>query len=374
MPISGPSFATLLAIFFFHIFLYGAGGVWLIYAHKEQRDRSRLVLGLFSLAMAASCTFFILTNIFAPPEKQFANSMLEPYPTMISFLVWLMIPIYVFEIKNPNQLFWDKFFIGIGPWLVACAAFLIWHASTGFAVVTPITSFGYLFEHIHSTEVILRVILALIFFPYMFIMLIQSKDWRKTSAPQPWTNIISSLACGFTFTFVFGMLCRLEWIMLAHVVLIDIVIVIGLYFERHIRIPVPEQTYPEVKPKALQKTNKHLNDANESVKQVAIKLQEILQTGIWQNPDYNRDDYCRLVGTNRQYMAQAVQVLGYDNLANMLNTYRMESLTQLMENNPTAKIQDLVFQAGFRNRATADRLFQEKFGCSLTAYHRGGVK
>jgi len=374
MPISGPSFASLLAIFFFHIFLYGAGGVWLLYARKEQRDRSRLVLGLFCLAMAVSCTVFILTHLFAPPEKQFADSMLEPYPTMISFLMWLMIPIYVFEIKNPNQLFWDKFFIGISPWMVACAAFLIWHASTGFDAVTPITSFGYLFEHIHSTEVILRVILALIFFPYIFIMLIESKNWRKTSAPQPWTNLISFLACGYTFTFVLGMLCRIEWIMLAHVVLIDIVMVIGLYFERHIRIPIPEQTYPDVEPTSLKKSSKDLKGANESIQQVAIKLQDILQTGIWQNPDFERDDYCRIIGTNRQYLAQAVQLLGYDNLADMLNTYRMESLTLLLEKNPKAKVQDLVFQAGFRNRQTADRLFFEKYGFRIASYRRGGVK
>jgi len=100
----------------------------------------------------------------------------------------------------------------------------------------------------------------------------------------------------------------------------------------------------------------------------------MVQTGIWKNPDITREDYCRLLGTNHQYLAMAVKTLGYENLPEMLNSYRLESLSQMIDKHPQSNIQDLIFEVGFRNMSTANRVFQQKYGCTITSYrkNRGG--
>jgi len=238
---------------------------------------------------------------------------------------------------------------------ISCVIFI---ATAFFATITPLTSFQAIASNLHSTEVILRIALALIYIPYALIIFIHKKSWREVSAPQPWINILSILMVVITFTFIFGMLCRIEVLMYIHVAVVDAVLLVALYMEAHVRIPVPKESAT----------------TQASVAQIALKLPPLMETGLWKNPDFTREDYCRLLGTNRLYLAHAVQSLGYTNMADMLNHYRVDYLVGLLKQYPNTNVEDLAFQAGFRNRETANRVFHDKYGCTIKAYRQEGKK
>jgi len=267
--------------------------------------------------------------------------------------------LYVYEMRNPGRLTILRLLLSYSPWLALIIGFVTWHAFTGFKTMIPLTSFDVIAEHIRQPEVLLRIALAVVYLPYGLIVLIQKNTWREASVPQPWVNIISVITFIFTCTFILGMLCRITVLMYLHTLLCDALLAIVLYMEAHIRIPLPVSAPQSEKV---------------VITRLAAKMQELMDTGIWKNPDITRDDYCRLLGTNRLYMAKAVQSLGYSNIADMLNYYRLERLHQLLQKYPNAKVQDLVFEAGYRNRETANRLFAQKYGNTLTAYRLGGGK
>jgi len=241
-------FIAILIVFAIHAILYTAGGIWLIANWKKQHDHSRPLLGMYAILMAVSCLIFIATAFWASADKQFEHSMLEPYPSILSFLIWTLLPLYIYEVRNPHRLTIVRFLVAYSPWIALCLGFIGWHASTGWATITPLTSFEAITQNIHSTEVILRIALAVIFVPYSLIVFIRKKSWREVSAPQPWITILAALTIIVTFTFVFGMLCRITSVMYLHVAIVDAIVLISLYMEAHIRIPVPETNNLDVHP------------------------------------------------------------------------------------------------------------------------------
>ena len=74
---------------------------------------------------------------------------------------------------------------------------------------------------------------------------------------------------------------------------------------------------------------------------------------VWQNPDLTVAGLAQILGTNRSYLAQAIQEAGYVNFADLMNRHR---------------VQDAFFHVGFRSKETALRCFKKYTGSLPSEY------
>jgi len=334
-------------LFAMHIFFYGAAGAWLIYSHREQHDHSRLYIAITFLYLALGCIIFIATGLGRGDLNGFIDTILEPYPLIISFLPVLTFPLYVVEIMHPKWMNWKRMLMLISPWIAICAAWLIYHGVHGwhYNAITHLSHVREIVPNIHQTDVLLRVLLAAIYFPYAFATLFVRYNWRTTNVKAKKLWLLKGLIVLVFFGFIIGMVLRIHSIMLAYFVVLDVISFYIVVLEQTARIPVPEIKQLELSP-------------------LAKLIQQQMDLGIWQDPDLDRDDLCDLLGTNRTYLPIAIRELGYANFNDMINRRRLQYVHDELLENPKATISDILFLAGYRNLSTPLRCFTQIYGCS----------
>ncbi len=88
----------------------------------------------------------------------------------------------------------------------------------------------------------------------------------------------------------------------------------------------------------------------------------LLRTHCYREPDINRESLAVQIGTNRQYLAEAI----HENLNMTFNEYinhlRLEYACVLLTEDLELSIENIYTSAGFNNRTTFYRLFKKKYG------------
>jgi AraC-like DNA-binding protein len=95
---------------------------------------------------------------------------------------------------------------------------------------------------------------------------------------------------------------------------------------------------------------------------------------IWKDSEINGDKLARLAGTNRNYLQQAAKELGFTGLTEMIHRRRIDYVCEQLRIDPTASIQDLFYDAGYRSRTTAWRHFSDIVGCTPTEFVERNIK
>lgn len=349
-----------------HLVLFGVAGGWMLYNHDGQRDRSRLIVGTAFLCILLGCLIFLLTGLFRGNLPDFMNTIMEPYPLIISFLFVQFWPVYLLEIQRPHWLTVKRGLLILSPWMIMSAAWLMYHGMHGWGndAITHLTHYSQIMPNIHQPNVMLRVLMTAIFVPYAVAILFIRTNWRTSNLSARQLKILQGLIVLCIFAYIFGVLLRIHWIFIAYFLLLDTLSLCIIFLEHHARIPVPviQEIEPVVQPIA---------PVAADLSPLAQRLQQQLALGIWQNPDLDRNDVCRLLGTNYTYLVSAIHELGYNGFPAMINKHRAQYVHDELLKNPKTNLSDLFFRAGYRSRSTAINYFKQVYHSTPADFIKG---
>lgn len=70
------------------------------------------------------------------------------------------------------------------------------------------------------------------------------------------------------------------------------------------------------------------------------------------------DDLASIMGTNRRYISEAIRESKWGSFYNMINTFRVDYVIELMKQNPHAKLENLAIESGFSSASMLSRIFK----------------
>ncbi|MBQ0018902.1 MAG: helix-turn-helix transcriptional regulator [Bacteroidales bacterium] len=82
------------------------------------------------------------------------------------------------------------------------------------------------------------------------------------------------------------------------------------------------------------------------------------------NPNYNLEDLCKDLQTNRAYASRFVNKELGTSLPQLLRSLRLAYAERLTHNFPNMSITDIARSSGFNNLTSYRRAYVEKYGCT----------
>ena len=137
------------------------------------------------------------------------------------------------------------------------------------------------------------------------------------------------------------------------------------YEELFTRISLPKECHaePTAEPVSL------VSPPIEADSPLALRLNRLFkEEEVWQNPDLTVITLAQMLGTNRSYLAHAIQEAGYTNFADLINRHRVQAFCRLAEEGKVDSVQDAFFHVGFRSKETALRSFKKYTGFLPSEY------
>lgn len=120
----------------------------------------------------------------------------------------------------------------------------------------------------------------------------------------------------------------------------------------------PEQSEDDPKPENAESTTAAGNQLYDRVVEV------LRQQHLYLQPNLKITDLTRLLGTNRTYLYQAINVERGLSFSELVNRLRVEHAVQLMRRSPEALLDEIAVQSGFSSSASFYRNFRQFQGCS----------
>ncbi|MGN0191145.1 MAG: helix-turn-helix domain-containing protein [Candidatus Cryptobacteroides sp.] len=342
-----------------------AAGIMMLVSRKHHQDRSRLLIAVFFLLSAAVIAVVVplmLNGLYVKGEHVLGTGEI-----LTGFVVFFLLLLYPLEVLRPNWLNARRLLAILAPWLTFS---LMLAALSPFGFIELRTP-SEILENITRSDVLLRVILAIIFIPYGIWLMFIHYNWRDSSAPKGWIRAIVLIAMAMTVTFSLNRLFGIKWTIYLHLLLYVVITSVILTLEFKVRLKVPQKTLQGPEPPAQE--GKDAETVGEPVISPVIgtvseRLRIVMENPeVWQNPDLTRGRLCSLVGTNTTYLNKAIKNLGYASYSDMINRKRVEFVRQTIESGSRENIQDIFYMAGYRSRVTAWRNFTAITGCSPTS-------
>lgn len=119
--------------------------------------------------------------------------------------------------------------------------------------------------------------------------------------------------------------------------------------------------------KELQKKNEHLlsksEEANDPYDGIINDLNTyLINTGEFKKPNISREELALAIGTNRQYLIEAIKEKTGKTYNEYLYSYRLKYAFDLIVSDKERKISEIFLEAGFLSNATFYRTFKEHYG------------
>ena len=356
-----------IAVTWAHVFLSLAAAILLFIKHHMPKERSQWYIvtffGLSSLAAIVEVLVILINQRTLDNVHLFDGRLILTGAITLSFLI-----IYYLDLLRPQWLTVKRYILLFAPGAIA--------------IVIVIVSFilGH-FKHIHSVadireawtsiDFIARFVLAIS--PLLYIFWIMSLCMRGHSGYKcprimmRGTMLISAALC---ITFFLSRGLNLFAAYMVHEVIFITLGVLLIYVEHYERLHIP-----------LEKVRKYYveNDIPKTtevtVSQAAERLQSLMANPeIWKDSEITGDKLARLAGTNRTYLQQAAKELGFAGLTEMIHRRRIDYVCEQLRIDPTASIQDLFYDAGYRSRTTAWRQFSNIVGYTPTEFVERNIK
>ena len=351
----------LVAILWFFLLV---SGVYMIATRKEHSDRSRLFFGIFSLVSS----YALLQKMFFMLRAE----EIQDYYYVLSFreicfglLCRYLFTLYPVEVARPNWLSARHIYGGFVCLTAIVGLYgLLFHFHE-----TPLHTFNDLLLNIDKPDVVARLLMLCMMFPYEFVWTIYY-DKKHSSAGQPWLRRTTFVVSLIVVMFIGNMLTRsVAWRSL-HAIIYLIYPLYVLYIELFVRIPVPQMPQlpskpaPQVQVSSTTNGNSagHTSELQRKVRQV------VEEEELWREPDLLLNDLVRAVSSNRTYVTQAIQDMGYTGFKEYINNLRVNYIRQRLQEPEHERIQDLFFEAGYRSRGAAWRNFTAIAGCPPTIF------
>lgn len=338
-----------------------AAGCIMFKKYRSSGDKALLILTIFFFFSSIGAVMKILLagqGVSYTGERP----LLKPTTIFIGFSIFFFLTLYPIEVMRPNWLNIRRILLILIPYLTFSGLYSV-AALTG---THFIYSASEIFHNIDKTEVFLRLVLALLFIPYGLWVMLMGYNWKKSSAPLMWIRFIVFMIMLMTLTFSCSRLFQIKWTMYLHLILYLILTAVILWVEVKVRFQVPcangitGSKQEDILPVPSTK------DMMEALKE---RLQTIMDNpDIWQNPDLTRDDLCKLLGTNANYLQKAIKASGYQSYSDMINRIRVNYVCNELKSGSQDNIQDIFYRAGYRSRVTAWRNFTAITGASPASW------
>lgn len=88
----------------------------------------------------------------------------------------------------------------------------------------------------------------------------------------------------------------------------------------------------------------------------------LLETEDFKKENFSRDNLAAVLGTNRQYLIDAIKAETGKTFKDYINSIRLEYAYECLITDDTATIESIYISAGFTTRSTFNRLFKEQYG------------
>lgn len=89
---------------------------------------------------------------------------------------------------------------------------------------------------------------------------------------------------------------------------------------------------------------------------------------LFKNTDLTLNDLTERIGTNRNYVSEAISRSEYGSFYKMVNSYRIKYAMELMSENPCMKLDEVAHFSGFSSRVTFSRAFKDLNNMSPSAW------
>ncbi len=114
-----------------------------------------------------------------------------------------------------------------------------------------------------------------------------------------------------------------------------------------------------------QKDNLTKQDNRDEQTDLAERVHEyIIGTKAFKNENLSRDELALTLGTNRQYLTDAIRKKTGKTFKDYINSIRLDYASQMLIENKGASIESIYIEAGFPTRSTFNRLFKEQYEMS----------
>ena len=344
------------------LFTLVVSGVYMILARQEHSDRSRVFFGIYALLSAAAVLLKMVLMLGGESIREYYH-VLNIREMILGMCLRYLVTLYPVEVARPGWFNLRRWLLYVLPCAVYVAVYILLFGR----YQTPLDSFAELTANIDKPDVIMRLFLLVFMLPIEFIWGCFHYNPRRSSAGSSWLVVMLLLVSGISFAFVGNMLSRaLVWRML-HTFFFLTYTVYVMYIELFERIPVPKAIAAQPEQESMQKT------ADETQKESLLLVQKQVrhameQAELWREPELRLEDLTRQVGSNRNYVTQAIQQMGYSGFKDYMNRLRVAYIKEQLQKHPQMNIQDIFYDAGYRSRGSAWRNFTTIVGCSPSEF------
>jgi len=304
--------------------------------------------------IAAALMFFeiygismiLCDSVFGEQMNQSFSELLVPVHLIEGYIAFIPFMSYLMELKRPGWLSWKRLPVTLPVVILSIPLCLHPEEYTHLYTIPDIFLYG------DRPDVILRIILGVMFVIYGVIpFLFPNKD-KDSGLPKSSSDFIQMLTLVLSFTFLIGMHLNIYPVTIFHSLLLFTYNIIIVYTELRVRIPAKIDATPQ-KPAPYKNGHPYFDNPD-----------------IWMDPEISAEDLARRMGTNQKYMLEQIKACGYAGYNDMINRKRVEYICNKLDKvqGGRADIVQLLFDAGFRSRSTANSEFKRITGLSPTEY------
>ena len=342
--------------------------VW--WHRKEVTDHSRTIFALLAFSMVIPFCWR-LYQLATQPDNYAPTEVLSPFKVYNGLLFLTLLTLYPTEIMRPHWLKVKTVFIFLLPFLFF---------TTGAVLIGPHTelhSVDDVWRHAGKLNVWWRLVSMFVSLVMFYIFLLRFPfNWRHSSASRRWVRRYAMLMtpigiCFYLVSFTFTLPLHI-----IHILYLAFFIVYYTYYELFLRILPPpvssdqspdEPADPEITPISSSIATPSEHAAEEQLFQEMD--QRIEREHLFCNPDFGRDDLCRLTCLSRARIGTFLQnFTDASNSQVYINRKRIAYAAQMLLEHPEYSIEAVAFDAGFRAKATFHRLFKEQYDTTPAAY------
>lgn len=227
-------------------------------------------------------------------------------------------------------------------------------------------TFGDMLAHIGEPNVYWRLILLFgIILPSALLLHVIPYNWMKSRVRLRWIRHYTYTILLISALYAVFMLTRSASVSVVHLFVCLTLAMIVTYEELFARFCIPSDCPTELPVEPVKSSSPSEEEENPLV----IRLNHLLEEEkVWKNPDLTVASLAQMLGTNRSYLAQAIQEAGYVNFADLINRHRVQAFCCIAEDGKVKSVQDAFFLVGFRSKETALRSFKKYTGSLPSEY------
>ena len=328
---------------------------FILWMRRCDGDRSRLTLSVVWLFLA------LLFSSRAFVDGQLVPSgVLPPVNLVGGLLMVTLLCLYPIEVIRPGWLNARRLFMLLLPAIFIGSIFHL----PGIKL-RQLQTFGDMLAHIGEPNVYWRLILLFgIILPSALLLHVIPYNWMKSRVRLRWIRHYTCTILLISALYAVFMLTRSASVSVAHLLVCLTLAMVVTYEELFARFCLPADcsVVASVEPVATVSSSEEDNP-------LVMRLNHLFdEEKVWQNPDLTVVRLAQMLGTNRSYLAQAIQEAGYVNFADLINRHRVEAFCCMAEDGKVESVQDAFFLVGFRSKETALRSFKKYTGSLPSEY------